>query len=398
MENPDFVACHNASYVNFYDVLKGLKDGGTFLLNTVWNEEQLEKNLPPKMKRYEEQLEKNLPPKMKRYLANHAINFYTIDAMNLAKEVGMGRRINTIMQTAFFKLTDILPFDEVFPILKASVIKDYGKKSQEIVDQNFAAMEGTLAKLKKIDVPKEWQQAKKIRTESENHLPDFFFNISKPVNALEGDKLSVKDLKDNGLEDGAMPLGTTQYEKRGVALEVPKWDPDYCIECNACSFVCPHAAIRPILADEEEMKEEMKEAPEGFIVRDMKGPDGLKYRIQVSIEDCTGCGLCVEACPHKGKALKMETYESQKEQAMNWAFAMTLSTKENPSKNQHTVIGSQFNKPLIEFSSACPGCGETPYLKLITQMYGDRMLIANAHGLFFYLWWGLSSYPLYNKR
>lgn len=361
IESADFVACHNAAYLRMYDLTKGLKKGGIFLLNTVWQGDILKKNLPLKLR---------------RYLLENEIQFYTLDAVSIAKEVGLGGRINTAMETAFFKLTNIIPFEEVLPILKEGAQKAYGKKSQAVVEKNLLAMDHTISKLKRVDVTPDWGQADVNEAPKESNLPKFFYKISQPVNALEGEKISVKDLVESGMEDGSMPLGTTQYEKRGVALEVPEWDQDFCIECNACAFVCPHAAIRPILSEEDELKE----APAGFITKDLKGDDGLKYRIQVSIEDCTGCGMCVEACPKKGQALKMMPYETQKEQAVNWAFAMTLRQKENPARKLNTVEGTQFNQPLIEFSSACPGCGETPYLKLLTQMFGDRMLISNATG------------------
>ncbi|WP_071131594.1 pyruvate:ferredoxin (flavodoxin) oxidoreductase [Enterococcus timonensis] len=361
IEHADFIACHTASYLHLYDLTKGLKPGGTFLLNTVWNDQQLAQNLPAKLK---------------KYLAENQIQFYTIDAVSLAQNLGLGRRINTAMETAFFKLAEIIPFEEVLSILKESAQKAYGKKSQAIVEKNIAAIDGAVALLHRVDVPEDWAQAVEIQKELPSHLPKFFYEISEPVNALEGESISVKDLADHGLTEGAMPVGTTQYEKRGIALEVPEWNADFCIQCNECAFVCPHAAIRPFLANEKEMEE----APEGFIVKTMKGSDGLLYRIQVSIEDCTGCGLCVEACPKAGAALKMMPYETQKEEAMDWAFAMTLNAKENPIKNNNTVLATQFNKPLFEFSSACSGCGETPYLKLLTQMFGDRMMISNATG------------------
>lgn len=363
IEHADFIACHNPAYLHLYDLTKGLKKGGTFLLNTVWNEEQLDRNLPLKLK---------------HYLARNDIKFYTIDAVSLAQKVGLSGRINTVMETAFFKLANIMPFDEVLPILKKSAQKAYGKKSQVIVDKNILAIDNTIELLHEVKVPAAWATAEDKRQVTAPNLPKFFYNISQPVNAQEGEKISVGDLIDNGMVDGSIPLGTTAFEKRGTALEVPEWIPERCTMCNECAFVCPHAAIRPFLPDEDEMAE----APAGYIVRDMKGADGLKYRIQVSIEDCTGCGLCVEACPAKGKALVMKPYAEQKEQAMNWAFSMTLRTKENPIAlaRQNTVLGSQFNKPLIEFSSACPGCGETPYLKLMTQMFGDRLVMSNATG------------------
>ncbi|MGL9805787.1 pyruvate:ferredoxin (flavodoxin) oxidoreductase [Enterococcus sp. DIV2463a] len=360
IEHSDFVACHTAAYLHTYDLVKGLKKGGTFLLNTIWNDEQLARFLPNQLK---------------RYLAENEIQFYTINAVKLASEVGLGGRINTAMETAFFKLAQIMPFEQVLPILKEEALKSYGHKSMKVVEKNIQAIDKTVELLHQVPVPAEWRTFEvQPRKRSEN-VSDFVHEIVEPINRQEGNALSVATLAKNGMTDGRMPLGTAAVEKRGVALEVPEWISDRCTMCNECAFVCPHAAIRPFLADEEEMTE----APEGFIVRDLRGADGLKYRIQVSVKDCTGCGLCVEACPAKGKALVMKPYEEEKEQAMNWAFAMTLRQKENPAK-PNTVLGSQFNKPLLEFSGACSGCGETPYVKLLTQMFGDRMLIANATG------------------
>ncbi|MGM0124061.1 pyruvate:ferredoxin (flavodoxin) oxidoreductase [Enterococcus sp. AZ194] len=360
IEHADFVACHTPAYIHNYDLVKGLKKGGTFLLNTVWDEEQLNRHLPNKLK---------------RYIAENEIQFYTINAVKLAQEVGLGGRINTAMETAFFKLANIIPFEEVLPILKDEALKSYRKKSMAIVEKNIQAIERTVELLHKVTVPKEWLTVSLEPKKAIEKKSAYITEILEPVNAQEGDTLSVGTLVANGMTDGRMPLGTSAVEKRGVALEVPEWISDRCTMCNECAFVCPHAAIRPFLADDEEVEE----APVGFIVREMRGADGLKYRIQVSVEDCTGCGLCVEACPAKGKALVMKPYEESKEQAINWAFAMTLRQKENPIK-KNTVLGTQFNKPLLEFSGACAGCGETPYVKLLTQMYGDRMMIANATG------------------
>ena len=359
IEHADFVACHTPAYLHTYDLLKGLKKGGTFLLNTTWNEQQIATSLPKHIK---------------RYIAENDIRFYTINAIQLAMETGLGRRINTAMETAFFYLSDIMPFDEVLPILKAEVLKNYGHKSMEIVEKNYLAIDRTLELLYEIQVPAEWAFID-VPERKSTATSRYVREIVEPINRQEGNQLSVGTLVRNQMTEGAMPLGTTAVEKRGIALEVPEWLSDRCTMCNECAFVCPHAAIRPFLVDEDELTE----APEGFIVREMRGKDGQKYRIQVSIEDCTGCGLCVEACPAKDKALVMSSYESQKEQAMNWAFAMTLRQKENPAK-PGTVMGTQFNKPLLEFSGACAGCGETPYVKLLTQMFGDRMMIANATG------------------
>ncbi len=360
IENADFVACHTAAYLHSYDLVKGLKPGGIFLLNTIWNDQQLDRHLPSKLK---------------KYLAENKIRFFTIDAIQIANEVGLGRRINMIMQTAFFKLTNILPFEEVVPLLKAEVVKNYGKKSAAVVEKNHQAIDASAELLHQVEVPETWLKASVQSTVDRKNKTKYVFEILEPVDRQEGDLLTVGDLKANGMTDGRIPVGTAAFEKRGIALEVPVWDVDRCTMCNECSFVCPHAAIRPFLADEEELKE----APAGFITREMRGSDGKQYRIQVSLEDCTGCGLCVEACPAKGKALEMRPYDEMKEQAVNWAFAMTLRKKANPFKT-NTVRGSQFNQPLLEFSGACSGCGETPYVKLLTQMFGDRMQIANATG------------------
>ncbi|MFS0998143.1 pyruvate:ferredoxin (flavodoxin) oxidoreductase [Enterococcus casseliflavus] len=359
IEHADFVACHTPAYLHTYDLLKGLKKGGTFLLNTTWSQEQILKNLPKKMK---------------RYLAENKIRFYTINAMQLAMEVGLGGRINTAMETAFFYLANIIPTEEILPILKEEALKSYRHKSMAIVEKNQAAIDRTIELLQEIPVPSKWATIE-VPERTSTATTQFVREIVEPINRQEGNQLSVGTLVRNQMTEGVIPVGTTAVEKRGIAVEVPEWLSDRCTMCNECAFVCPHAAIRPFLADEDELTE----APEGFIVREMRGVNGQKYRIQVSVEDCTGCGLCVEACPAKGKALTMRPYEEQKEQALNWAFAMTLRQKENPAK-PGTVLGSQFNKPLLEFSGACAGCGETPYVKLLTQMFGDRMMIANATG------------------
>lgn len=359
IEHADFVACHTPAYLHTYDLLKGLKKGGTFLLNTTWSQEQILKNLPKKMK---------------RYLAENEIRFYTINAMQLAMEVGLGGRINTAMETAFFYLANIIPTEEILPILKEEALKSYRHKSMAIVEKNQAAIDRTIELLQEIPVPSKWATLE-VPERTSTATTQFVREIVEPINRQEGNQLTVGTLVRNQMTEGVIPVGTTAVEKRGIAVEVPEWLSDRCTMCNECAFVCPHAAIRPFLADEDELTE----APEGFIVREMRGANGQKYRIQVSVEDCTGCGLCVEACPAKGKALTMRPYEEQKEQALNWAFAMTLRQKENPAK-PGTVLGSQFNKPLLEFSGACAGCGETPYVKLLTQMFGDRMMIANATG------------------
>lgn len=361
VEAADYIACHNSAYIHQYDLLKGLKDGGTFLLNTVWDEEKVKQHLPKKLK---------------KYIAEHDINFYIINAMDISVKNGLGRRINTVCSAAFFEVTDIMDRETFLPLLKQEVEAAYGKKSRKIVETNWAAIDETFAALVKVTVPTEWKDivlAEEAAVADER--PAYVKNILDPINRQEGNALSVGDLIDNGMLGGEMPMGTAAYEKRGIALEVPEWLPDNCTQCNECAFICPHAAIRPFMADEAEMAA----APAGFITRDMKGADGVQYRIQVSVEDCTGCGLCVEACPAKEKALVMKPYEAMKEEAVDWAFAMTLRQKANPFK-LGSVKGSQLEQPLMEFSGACAGCGETPYIKLLTQLYGDRMMIANTTG------------------
>lgn len=271
VEAADFVGCHNSAYIHQYDLLKGLKDGGTFLLNTVWDEEKVKQLLPNRLK---------------RYLADHKINFYIINAMDIAQKTGLGGRINQVMSTAFFELTDIMDHETYLPLLKAEVDAAYGKKSRTIVERNWQAIDATVAELKKIEIPAEWAEveAKALFSGGDDTKPAYIRNILEPVNRQEGNQLSVNDLIENGMLGGVMPSGTAAYEKRGIALEVPEWIPEACTMCNECAFICPHAAIRPFLADDEEMAA----APEGFITRDMRGKDGLKYRIQVSLEDCTG--------------------------------------------------------------------------------------------------------------
>lgn len=370
VQKANFVACHNMAYLRMYDMVKDLKEGGTFLLNTFWNEEEVIRLLPTKMK---------------KELAQKKAKLYILNAVKIAGEEGLGRRINMIMQTGFFELAHILDRATYMNLLEESVEKAYGRKSQAIVDKNIAAIHRALDELVEVHYPvDEWANLEVVAEEKTDE-PQFVREIMRPVEALEGDQISLKTMHENGMDDNHIMMGTSAYEKRGTALEVPQWDGEFCTQCNECAFACPHAAIRPFVVDEDELNQ----APEGFIVRDMKGEDGLYYRIQVSLEDCTGCGLCVTSCPTKGKALKMVSYEEQKEQAINWAFAMTLKQKELKEPRRQTVQSTQLNQPLLEFSGACPGCGETPYVKLLTQMFGDRMIIANATGCSSI--WGASS-------
>ncbi|MEG6567384.1 pyruvate:ferredoxin (flavodoxin) oxidoreductase [Thermoanaerobacterium saccharolyticum] len=359
INNADFVACHKQAYVYNYDVLAGLKKGGTFLLNCTWKPEELDEKLPASMK---------------RYIAKNNINFYIINAVDIAKELGLGARINMIMQSAFFKLANIIPIDEAVKHLKDAIVKSYGHKGEKIVNMNYAAVDRGINALVKIDVPASWANAED-EAKVERNVPDFIKNIADVMNRQEGDKLPVSAFV--GMEDGTFPMGTAAYEKRGIAVDVPEWQIENCIQCNQCAYVCPHAAIRPFLLNEEEVKN----APEGFTSKKAigKGLEGLNFRIQVSVLDCTGCGVCANTCPSKEKSLIMKPLETQLDQAKNWEYAMSLSHKENPLGTD-TVKGSQFEQPLLEFSGACAGCGETPYARLVTQLFGDRMLIANATG------------------
>jgi len=356
----DFVSCSNQSYVYMYDLLAYLKEGGTFLLNCVWSPQELDKKLPAQMK---------------RNLASRKINFYTINAVQVAQEQGLGNRTNMIMQSAFFKLANVIPIEEAVSHLKDSIKKAYGKKGENIVNMNYASVDKGITELVKVEVPASWANAVD-EPAAEKEVPAFIKNVLQPMNRLEGDTLPVSIFKD--IADGRFPMGTSRYEKRGVAAFVPEWIKENCIQCNQCSFVCPHAAIRPVLLNEVEAKN----APAAFETKPAAGKQltGLNFRIQVSPLDCMGCGVCVNTCPAKQKALEMKPLESLKEvQAANWDYAMTVSVKDN-LLNLYSLKGSQFAQPLLEFSGACAGCGETPYAKLVTQLYGDRMMISNATG------------------
>ena len=361
LDEADYIACHKPSYIYQYDVLEGLKKGGTFLLNCVWTPEELEEKLPANVK---------------KYLAENDITFYTINAVDVAVKVGLGpNRINMVTQSAFFKLSEVIPFDEAVRLIKEAIKKTYGKKGDEIVNMNCAAVDGAIDALVKIDVPASWKDAVDAPAE-ENDTPKFITSIVEPVNAQQGNKLPVSTF--NGIEDGTFETGTSQFEKRTVAVLVPEWQIDKCIQCNQCSLVCPHACIRPALLDEEEAAN----APESFISKDATGPQlkGLKFRIQVSPRDCLGCGVCAQVCPSKEKALIMKPVDEMVEkEANNWEYFTTVSIKDH-LMDKGTLKGSQFAKPLLEFSGACAGCGETPYIKLLTQLFGDRMMIANATG------------------
>ena len=356
----DFVACHNQAYVYQYDILKGLKKGGTFVLNCIWKKEELDEKLPASIK---------------RYIAENNINFYIIDATEIAREIGLGNRINMIMQSAFFKLANVIPIDDAVKYLKEAIDESYGRKGQEVLEMNYKAVDRGIDALVKVDVPSSWKDAVD-EAAAEIEVPDFIKDVVIPMNKQEGDSLPVSAFV--GREDGHFPMGTSAYEKRGIAVSVPEWQIDKCIQCNQCSYVCPHAAIRPILLTEEEKNN----APEGFQTKKAIGKElnGLYYRMQVSTMDCTGCGNCADICPAKEKALVMKPLETQTEvQIPNWDYAMKVPVKDNLIAKT-TIKGSQFAQPLLEFSGACAGCGETPYVKLLTQLFGDRMRIANATG------------------
>ena len=356
----DFVAVHNQSYVYNYDVTAGLKKGGTFLLNCTWTADELEANLPGQIK---------------RYIAKNNIKFYIIDAVKIAQEIGLGGRINMIMQSAFFKLADIIPLADAVKYLKEAVEHSYGKKGQNIVDMNNAAIDQGINAITEVTVPAAWAEA------ADSHKAaatgnKFIDDVLVPMNRLEGDKLPVSTFVEEHA-DGTFPSGTSAYEKRGIAINVPEWQIDTCIQCNQCAFVCPHAAIRPVLMTEEEAAK----APASLPSKDAIGAKGLKFAITISPLDCTGCGNCAQVCPApKGKALVMKPLDTQVAKTVNWDYAMKeVAHKPNPM-SKLTMKGIQFEQPLLEFSGACAGCGETPYAKLVTQLVGDRMMIANATG------------------
>ena len=362
IQSADFVACHNPSYVHKYDMVKNLKEGGVFLLNCAWDAEGLEKNLPAAMK---------------RALAEKKARFYTIDAIKIARDLGLGNRTNTILQAAFFKLANVIPLEQAVAEMKDAIYKTYyKKKGQAVVDMNNASIEHGINELVEIAIPAAWLQAKDEPVERK--APDFIREVVDVMNRQEGDSLPVSVMKKYGLEDGTWHAGSTKYEKRGAAVDVPQWDMTKCIQCNQCSLVCPHAAIRPVLLDEAEAQN----APAGFETKKASGADlgKYQYRMQVSPYDCTGCGSCVNICPAKEKALTMQPLESQLNQAENWEYAVETVTIKKDAVSDKTVKASQFAKPYFEFSGACAGCGETPYIKLVTQLFGDHMYITNASG------------------
>ena len=355
----DFVAVHNQSYVHKYDVTAGLKKGGTFLLNCNWSAEELDAQLPGQLK---------------RYIAKNDIKFYIIDAVKIAQEIGLGGRINMIMQSAFFKLADIIPLADAVKYLKDAVEHSYGKKGQNIVDMNNAAIDKGIDAIVAVDVPASWAEAGDTAAEAATGN-EFVDKLLVPMNKLEGDKLPVSAFADYA--DGTFPSGTAAYEKRGIAIDVPEWQMDTCIQCNQCAFVCPHAAIRPVLMTEEEAAK----APATLPSKPAIGAKGLMFSMSISPLDCTGCGNCAQVCPApKAKALVMKPPDTQLEKAAAWEYSQKeVAPKANPL-NKKTMKGIQFEQPLLEFSGACAGCGETPYAKLVTQLVGDRMMIANATG------------------
>jgi pyruvate-ferredoxin/flavodoxin oxidoreductase len=355
----DYVACHNQAYVNQYDMLKDLKEGGIFMLNTLWSAAELEEKLPASLK---------------RELAAKKARFYIMDAHGIAREVGLGKRINMVMQAAFFALTNVIPLDDAVKYLKEGIEKTYGKKGQDILDMNYAAVDQGVSAFEQVEIPASWAQAKDEGA-AKASLPEFIEEVLIPMNRQEGDSLPVSAFV--GREDGEFPPGTSAYEKRGVAINVPTWHPESCTQCNQCAFVCPHASIRPVLASADEVAA----APEGFVtVKTIgKGLDGLFYRMQVSPLDCMGCGNCADICSAKIKALTMTEAGWDKAEEACWDYAMSLPVRDG-LVSKTTLKGSQFAKPYVEFSGACSGCGETPYIKVITQLFGDRMLVANATG------------------
>ena len=366
----NFVACHNPSYVNKYNMVQELVDGGTFLLNCAWDMEGLEKHLPGQVK---------------AFIANHNIKFYTIDGVKIGIETGMGpTRINTILQSAFFKLTGIIPEEQAIELMKAAAKATYGRKGDDVVKKNWAAIDAGAKQIVEVQVPESWKNAEdeglfmSHASHGAQEAQDFVNNIQCKINAQEGNSLPVSAFKD--YVDGTTPSGTAAYEKRGIAVNVPVWVPDNCIQCNRCAYVCPHAAIRPVAMTADETAN----APEGIKTLPLTGMKDYTFTMTVSALDCTGCGSCANVCPGKkgNKALEMAPLEANTEEQKFFDYGVTLPQKEDviAKYKETTVKGSQFKQPLLEFSGACAGCGETPYAKLITQLFGDRMYIANATG------------------
>ncbi|MBQ4301597.1 MAG: pyruvate:ferredoxin (flavodoxin) oxidoreductase [Oscillospiraceae bacterium] len=358
VSNADFIACHNQTYLRRYDIISELKPHGSFLLNCEWSEDELEEKIPGDIL---------------RYIAENDIKFYIIDANKQSQAIGLGNRCNMVLQAAFFKLANVIPLEDAVAHMKAAVKKTYGLKGEKIVNMNLQAVDAGISALVKVQVKDSWKQLSGAALPPvPQDVPDVIKNILVPINAQKGDDLPVSAFK--GREDGTFPLGTSRYEKRGIATHLPVWNKDACIQCNRCSFVCPHAVIRPFLLNEEEAAK----APAGLELVDAKGIKGMKYTMGVSTLDCTSCGSCVASCPMTGKALKMVPSHEVDLDQTNWNYLTELSDKNVMDK--FSVKGSQFRQPLIEFNGACAGCGEVPYIKLLTQLFGDKMYLANATG------------------
>jgi pyruvate-ferredoxin/flavodoxin oxidoreductase len=366
IDKADFVACHCPAYMNKYDMVQDVKDGGTFLLNCEWSPEEVGNHIPGQAK---------------RYMAEHNVKFYIIDGIKLGKEIGLGGRINTVLQSAFFKLANIIPEDEAIQYMKEKALASYAKKGDDIVQMNYQAIERGANEVVEVPVPAEWKDCKdevlgEQAVSGKPEVLDFVNNIQKPINACQGDKLPVSTFKN--VIDGTFPQGTAAYEKRGVAVDVPCWNSEGCLQCNQCAYVCPHAVIRPVVMNEEEKNN----APAGMKVTPMTGMPGYYFTMTVSVLDCTGCGSCTNVCPgnNRNDVLKMASLETQMDEQKFFEYTVSDKPEVLEKFKKGTVKGSQFVQPLLEFSGACAGCGETPYAKLITQICGDRMLIANATG------------------